>query len=265
MTTPLLRRFVAVLTAAALGAVGVLCAVLLPTSEDPGDLVSTAPAAGTAAADRFRTVGDGSLPEAAPPLRAPHEPLSSDERGYAYHLAREAVPTTTRDVRGEPGGELISADLPPLAERTADRRVAVTLYDYASDELHQILLDLTHDAVVRSQTAEGLQLPPTQAETATALELAMTASPAPAFVRQYRQVNGIPLLTAGQVSAVAGVWQPVDQRSPNPATRACGQHRCVELLIALPTGEYLATQDIVVDLSTRTVFPTGQEDSSNAR
>ncbi|WP_244931808.1 hypothetical protein [Nocardioides sp. W7] len=259
MTTPLLRRLAAVLTAVVLGSVGVLCALLLPTSAAPGDLVSSAPAPGTDAEERFRAVGDGSLTETAPRLRAPHEPLSSAERGYAYHLARAAVPETTRDVRGESGGELISADLPPLSERTSDRRVAVTLYDYASDELHQLLIDLTHDAVVRRQATQGLQLPPTQAETATALELAITARPTPAFVSQYRQLNGVPILNPGQVSAVAGVWRPVDEGPPAPATQVCGLHRCVQLLVALPTGEYLDTQDFVVDLSTRTVLRIERE------
>lgn len=265
MTTPTLRRLGTVLTAVALGTVGVLCAVLLPTSATPGTPVSAAPRPGTDADARFRAVGDGSLPESAPRLRAPHEPLSSAERGYAYHLAREAMAATSRDAVGNPGGELLAADLPPLAERTSARLVTVAVYDYATDELHQLLLDLTDEAVVRNQATQGLQLPPVETETATALELAIAAKPAPAFVREYRELNGVPLLSPGQVSAVGGVWHPVDERLAAPETEVCGPHRCVQLLIALPTGEYLDTQDIVVDLSTRTVLRTQPKEQRDAQ
>ena len=264
MTTPHLRRLSTVLGAVVLGTVGVLCAVLLPTSATTGSPVSAAPRPGTDADTRFTAVGDGSLPEDSPRLRAPHEPLSSAERGFAYYLARDAMPATTRDVSGERGGELLAADLPPLEQRTSARLATVALYDYASDELHQLLLDLTNEVVVQDETTKGLQLPPTEAETATALELAITAKPAPAFVGQYRTMNGVPLITAGQVSAVGGAWRPVDGRRLPPGTERCGQHRCVQLLIALPTGEYLDTNEIVVDLSTRTVLRSDVEEQRNA-
>lgn len=260
MTTSTPRQRGAALGAVAVAAAGVLCAVLLPTWAAPGELVAADPMPGTEEGAPFRTVGDGSLPEAAPPLRGPHEPLSSAERGYAFRLAREALPDTARDVRREPGGELISADLPALADRTAARLVVVTAYDYATDELHQLLLDLGAGEVVSDQHASGLQLPPTEAETAIALELAITAEPAPTFVVEYRELNNAPLLTADQVSAVAGVWRPAAEALAAPVTDVCGRHRCVQLLVALPTGEYLDTHDIVVDLSARAVLPAEQED-----
>lgn len=259
-----LRGRVAVLSAVTLGSVGVLCAVLLPTSAMPGDLLSAAPTHGMGPEARVHAVGDGSLPETPPRLRAPHEPLSSSERGYAFHLAREAMSRDTRDVLGESGGELLAADLPPLSERTADRRVVVSLYDYAADELHELLLDLTHRTMLSSRSTHDLQLPPTQAETAAALELAVGTKPSPVFVDQYRTMNNTPLLTVDQVTAVGGAWRPTDERPTGRATQACGQHRCLQLLIALPTGEYLDTHDIVVDLSTRKVLRTELEDHSHA-
>lgn len=262
MASPPRRHRRALVAAVTLSVAGVLSAVLLPTFAAPGGPVPGAPRDSDA---QFRTVGDGSLPETAPRLRAPHEPLSAGERGYAFHLAREAMPAPARDILDEPGGEPISADLPPLSERTADRRVVVALYDYATDELHQLLLDLTHDTVIDRRITRELQLPPTETEAATALELAMGAKPAPAFLTQYRQVNGTPLINPGQVSAVGGVWRPEAERPTAAETQVCGPHRCVQLLIALPTGEYLDTQDFVVDLSTRTVLRTEREEQNNAK
>ncbi len=42
-------------------------------------------------------------------------------------------------------------------------------------------------------------------------------------------------------------------------TSGCGQNRCVQLLVALPSGRYLSTDDFVVNLSRRTVtlLPAG--------
>jgi hypothetical protein len=262
MASPPRRHRRALAAAVALSVGGVLSAVLIPTFAAPGDPAPSAPRDADA---KFRTVGDGSLPETAPRLRAPHEPLSAGERGYAFHLAREAMPAQARDILGEPGGEPISADLPPLAERTADRRVVVALYDYTTDELHQLLLDLTHDTVVERQATQELQLPPTETEASTALELAITAKPVPAFVAQYRQVNGTPLLNPGQVTAASGIWLAEAARPTAAETQVCGLHRCVQLLIALPTGEYLDTQDFVVDLSTRTVLRTQRGEQNNAQ
>jgi hypothetical protein len=255
MPTPTLRQRGAVLAAVALGTIGVFGAVLLPTSAAPGGLLSASPRGEGAHDAEFKVAGDGSLPETAPRLRAPHEPLSSAELGYALHLARDAMPADSQDVLGESGGEVITADLPPLAERTSARLVTVAIYDYTSDRLHQLLVDLTHREVLNDQSVRGLQLPPTAAEATIALDLAMKADPEPAFVAEYRRTTGNPLLTSAQVHVVAGVWRPViPSAADEQATAACGQHRCLQLLIAVPSGQYLGTQDFAVDLSTRSVL-----------
>lgn len=251
-----LRQRGMVLTAAALGAVGILGAVLLLTSAAPGGLPSASPRGEGTHDTEFQVAGDGSLSKSAPQLRAPQEPLSSAERGYAIHLARAAMPAATQDVLGDPGGEVLAADLPPLAERTAARLVSVAVYDYNSDQLHQLLLDLTHRKVLGDQSVRGLQLPPTAAETTTALDLAMKAGPAPAFVREYREATGNPLQAAEQVHVVAGVWRPAAPLAAKEEATACGQHRCLQLMIALLTGQYLGTHDFTVDLSTRSVLRT---------
>ncbi len=238
------------LLAGALGGAAVLALPLWPSlaGSDPTN---------RPADTQFEPVGgDGSLPESAPPLRATNAPLSVAERGYAIYLAQAAMPSGATDVLGNPGGEVLAADLPPLDDRGAGRRATVSLYDYSSDRLHQALIDLAAGSVVRRDTVRGLQLPPTVAETAIATQLALAADPAPAFVAEYRRAMGAPLVAAEQVQVVAGVWRPVEEGAgPVGPTEDCGRDRCLQLLIALPSGEYLETRDFAVDLSSRTVLP----------
>lgn len=253
-STPPRRRL------ALLGGVAALCLSGLGLSAVTLPLLPSLAGPGPAGSDgQFRPVdGDGSLPERAPDLRPADAPLSVAERGYAIHLAQQAMPPGSEDVLGLPGGEVLAADLPPVSERTSARLVAVAVYDYASDRLHQMVADLTDRSVVSDRTAQELQLPPTEAETTIAVQVAMTADPAPAFVAEYRRVTGAALITPGQIQAIAGVWRPVDaSAAEGRATAVCGPHRCLQLLIALPSGQYLATQDFAVDLSSRTVLPVG--------
>lgn len=211
--------------------------------------------------------GRGALPERAPQLRATDAPLSVAERGYAIHLAQESMPAGATDVLGNPGGEVLVADLPPIEDRTTGRRATVAIYDYTTDRLHQALVDLAAGSVVRSREVRGLQLPPSIAETTIAIQLALAAEPAPAFVAEYRRVIGAPLVAAEQVHTVAGVWRPVDETTKDAAgngpTKTCGAHRCLQLLIALPSGQYLGTQDFAVDLSSRTVLPVTPVDQEH--
>ncbi len=264
MRTPTLRQRGAVAAAVALGTIGVLGAVLLPTSASPGGLLSASPRGEGTHDTEFEVAGDGSLPETAPRLREPNAPLSSAERGYAIHLARAAMPSDAHDVLGKPGGEVLAADLPPLTERTSSRLVAVAVYDYTADRLHQLVLDLTHRTVLSDQSVAGLQLPPTAAEAAIALDLAMKADPEPTFVAEYRKTTGNPLLTPAQVHVVAGVWRPLaPSGGEEQATAACGQDRCLQLLIAVPSGQYLGTQDFAVNLSTHSVLSTQEPGNEN--
>lgn len=262
MSALTLRQRGTALAAVALGTVVVVSAILLPTSATPGGFLPASPRSDGGHDTEFRVAGDGTLPETRPDLRSPHEPLSTQERGYAVHLARTALPVTATDVTGDPGGEVVAADLPPLAERSSSRLVSVAIYDYSVDRLHRLLVDLTRRSVVGTESAEGLQLPPTPTEAAVALDLAVKAEPAPRFHREYRAITGNPLLTPDQVRAVAGVWRPAYPAAAGRGhTAACGRHRCLQLLIAVPTGQYLNTQDLAVDLSTGSVLTIEQPEA----
>ncbi|QWF24139.1 hypothetical protein KM427_10855 [Nocardioides sp. LMS-CY] len=239
--------------AIALGGVAALCLSalalpLLPSLAGPGPSESRSDG-------RLHPVGDGALPERAPELRSVDAPLSVAERGYAIHLAQQAMPDDATDVLGFPGGEVLAADLPPIEDRGPGRRASVSLYDYTSDRLHQTLVDLAASSVLRSRDVRDLQLPPSIAETTIATQVALTADPTPAFVEQYRRVTGSALIAAEQVRAVAGVWSSADDAAPVGPTKDCGTDRCLRLLLALPSGQYLDTSDFAVDLSSRTVLP----------
>lgn len=217
---------------------------------------SGAAAPGTAeiTSTSFRPVGSGDLPTGAPALQAPHAPLTALERGYAIHLAQQAQPENTTSVLGNPGGEVLSAELPPMSERSAHRTAVVTLYDYTDNKLAQVQVNLTSARAVTTELA-GVQLPPSAAETRVATQIAIASTTELNFMAQYRTMTGTPLLTPEQVHTVAGVWRaPHDAGSPSAV---CGVNRCVQLLLGLPSGQYLNTQDFVVDLTTRSVLPLG--------
>ena len=207
--------------------------------------------------EEFRLAGDGTLPQERPALREHGAPLSSAERGYAIRLALQTLPDSARDVLDAPGGEVLAADLPGGRDPDDGRRlVQVSLYDYRADRLQQVLVDLTADRVTEDRTVSGLQLPPSAAETEVAFDLALKAWPALPFLHEFLTSTDAPLLTMEQVHVVAGAWLPggdVGDAQLVDAT-GCGPDRCLQLLVALPSGHYLDTGDFVVDLSTRTVL-----------
>lgn len=258
-TTPWMRFALLVLALGSVAGLGLSTAgvPLLPSQADLSRAKPSSSASETDAA--LRPVGgDGALPERAPRLRSTDAPLSVAERGYAIHLAQQSMPADATNVLGDPGGEVLAADLPLADDRGSGRRTTVSLYDYDTDRLHRTLVDLAGGSVVRSRETRGLQLPPSIAETRVAVELALAADPAPGFVKEYRQVTGAPLVAAEQVHAVAGVWRTVD--GTDAPAEVCGRHRCVQLLLALPSGQYLGTQDFAVDLSSRRVVPVTPPD-----
>ncbi|CAM3412905.1 hypothetical protein NODU109028_15805 [Nocardioides dubius] len=200
--------------------------------------------------DAYRVVGDGDLPTSRPPLGAPRDALSPEEVGYAIHLATSdtSIPTSTRDVLGKAGPEVLLVGLPD--EETAGRRIAVvSLYDYAADRGYQQRVDLASGAVT-SRHARGLQatISPTEAE--VAIQIAIDQSAGLRFATEFEAAQGAPLVAPEQVHFVAGTFR---FDGSTLAGDACGRQRCAQLLLQLPSGAYLNTSDFVVNLSTRDV------------
>lgn len=202
----------------------------------------------------FAPVNSGVLPTAAPSLQEPHASLSTAERGYAIQLAQRSLPDGSTDVLGNTGGEVLAVELPPLGERDADRRAVVSLYNYTDNKIVEVATDLTTSQTTRRELV-GLQLPPSAAEASVATQLALDVTPALDFIEQYRTLTGTPLVSAAQVTTVAGVWRPQQGTEATGAAADCGNNRCLQLLLALPSGGYLSTRDFIVDLTRHSIVP----------
>ena len=207
----------------------------------------------------FTAIGDGALPTTRPSLRPPRAPLSTHERGYAITLALRAAGEEVRDARGTPGAEVLLVDL-PLKDPGSDARVVeVSLYDYASDRTIQASVNLTRDSVEQIRTSDDLQLPPSRAEVEVALREAITSDFRPRFLDEFEQLTGASLLAPEQVIVTGVVWHgatPPGMGDIGAGDPGCGPERCVQLLIALPSGRYLSTADFFVNLSTLTTHPS---------
>jgi hypothetical protein len=173
---------------------------------------------------------------AATALATEDQASPADVVAAAVDTARSSLPAGAIDVHGDSGGELLSVDL--LGDGSAE----VMLYDYAAN--------LTHELTVRSgevldDRAGRVQPPPSHDEAISAFGIALERPDPLPFASAFAQRQGVPLVSPDQVSVVAGAWTGDDSR----AATDCGRHRCVQLVVATPAGDYLDTNGFVVDLS----------------
>ncbi len=196
----------------------------------------------------FTVAGDGGLPTTKPPLGESREPLSTDETGYAIHLAStdRSIPAGATNVRGESGPEILQVDVPDDVD-AGGRTAVVVLYDHSDDTTYRQLVDLAAGRVVHGQPSQQLQPPTSADEAAAAITIAIGAAAPPTFAEQFATLEGVPLVSPEQVRYVAGAWT-FDGTTPGGS--ACGKHRCARLMVQTPSGIYLDTSDVVVDLST---------------
>lgn len=182
-------------------------------------------------------------------IGAPRDPLSRAEIGYAKALADPTVADAT-GTAGRTEAELLSIDLATMDPGTATRLVAVTYYDYGTDEVVTTVVDLSAGAVVETERAAGVQPPPSPAEVRSATELLIASPEGARLATEY-------LVTTGQEISVddlivtGGSYLPTDGSDLDDA---CGTHRCVELQIQEPGGLYLSAVDYVVDLSAEQII-----------
>ncbi|MGH1562151.1 hypothetical protein [Mumia sp. DW29H23] len=214
----------------------------------------------------FSVAGDGELPTSRPDTRDARDPLSTDEVGYAISVATRDpdLPAGAMDVRGEPGWEVLSVDVPDDEVDDGGRRAVVTLYDYAGDSTQVQIVDLSRGRVVKSHAATRLQRPPSVNETQAAVSIALAADPPLAFTADFEASEGVPLVSPEQITSVAGVWthESADHHGHDQGAdngQECGQQRCVRLIVATPSGRYLGTTDFVVNLSHRSVVRLTEE------
>ena len=187
-------------------------------------------------------------PGPAPVRGVGDDPLTAGEvaKARAVALTPQLVDSAT-DVTGKKGPEYLGSE---IVEGGSGRDAAFYFYDYRGDALVKQIVDVTGNKVTGSYRATGLQLPASDREVATALDL-LLAAPAGADVRAlYQKVTGRPFSGKNDLSVEAHIYHapPADT-----AAARCGEHRCVQLVARVTDGPFVDLNDIIIDLSGRTV------------
>lgn len=136
--------------------------------------------------------------------------------------------------------------------RTTARRADVYLYDYDKDRAIRRVVDLETGKVESTKTFRGQPpIAPDEAVRATGLVLADERLGA-GLRDTYEKVTGKPLTSASQVRSQAVRFKADLAVGAKNRQRVsdCGVHRCVQLFIELPNGQWVDTSRLVVDLST---------------
>jgi len=194
--------------------------------------------------------------QSAAPQRFGYDPLSSEEIAQAETVLRQdngaaallkgRVEWLFTERLDEPKGTAIGAG--------GVRRAEVNVYLYDRDRLLRAVVDLRSGKLVGSQLLAGEQLPPTRAESARSLDIALADRVTGAAIRQeFLRVSGQPLNTADQLVARALVFRAdADPDAGKGDAAQCGAHRCMQML--LTTRDRMLVNVLpIVDLSRRSV------------
>lgn len=196
-------------------------------------------------------------------LRIGFDPLSPAEQSRAQEVALKHPAALAHQRPGQRTALLLvethEEDKAVIATGDWPRRADVYVYNYDTDELLWAVVNLPAGAVDHVETMQNVQLPPTEAETARAIEIALADSEAGAAIRDlYRQLKGRDLNQPDQLRLYATLFRAADEPAIGVgAAAACGLHRCVYLMLATAEGALLRLLPIV-DLSTSQVVLVNQ-------
>ncbi|MFJ5215303.1 Tat pathway signal sequence domain protein [Streptomyces sp. NPDC088354] len=254
----------------AVAATAVMVGITLPRAASAGDDHSTtagsavpsgAPSQQGAGGDS----GTGTGSDAVTVIQAPQGgqqtgpgPLTRAEvdRAKSIALQRDGL-RSARDVDGGRGPEYLDTDLAAPADDPArtdeDRRAEVLFYDYGHDRLVKKTVDLTRGTVERTDTASGLQPPPSADETAEAAGLLIKDPLGQGLRDDFSAATEGAALTSPDQLRLRGISFNTAEQSAPAGLRKCGEHRCVRLFTQVKDGPWIDTTRFVVDLSDRTV------------
>ena len=187
-------------------------------------------------------------PGPAPVTGVGDDPLTRQEvdKARAAALTPQLTGSAT-DVTGGKGPEYLSWE---IVEGGQGREAAFFFYDYHTDELVKQVVDVVAGKVTGSFRAKDMQRPASDREVATALDL-LLADPLGAHVRAlYTQVTGRPWTGKDRLKVGAHIYHT---RAADTDARDCGKHRCVQLVARVTDGPFVDLNDIIIDLSGRTV------------
>jgi hypothetical protein len=174
------------------------------------------------------------------------DPLTRPEVDKARVVAVAPL-AAAKDVTGAKGPEYLSSS---VVEGGAGRDAAFYFYDYTTDELVKQIVDVPGGKVTGTFRAKNMQLPASEREVATALDL-LLADPVGADVRAlYTKVTGKPWSGKDKLQVGAHIFHA---RPADTEVAKCGAHRCLQLVARVTDGPFVDLNDIIIDLSGRTV------------
>jgi hypothetical protein len=227
---------------------------------------TTAGAASKASSGQSGTGTDAVTENAAP--QGPQTgigPLTEAEVDRAKSIASAALqhgtPRGLRTAEGTQGAEYLDTDLADVSDAsdasgaTADttRRVEVLFYDYGHDQLVKQTVNLGTGTVERTDTASGVQPPPSNDETRQAAALLIKDPLGQGLRTDFKAATKGQTLTSPDQLRLRGLTFNTSEQSAPAGLDKCGKNRCVRLFTQVKNGPWIDTTDYVVDLSDHTV------------
>lgn len=113
------------------------------------------------------------------------------------------------------------------------RRADVFIYDYASNELIESLVDLNTSEVIRSERKQGVQLPLTENELKRAKEIVFEDEDERAILEdEFRRISSRELTNTSELNIKAFTFLADSlPNRVNEASKQCGIHRCAQLML----------------------------------
>ncbi|MFI8180293.1 Tat pathway signal sequence domain protein [Actinacidiphila glaucinigra] len=243
-------------------ATAVMIGITLPRDASGDDHSPRGGPAAAPGAPGRQDAGSGDVTEDEAPEGARQSgrgPLTKAEvdRAKSIALRRDAL-RSAQDVDGGRGPEYLDTDLAEPADATGARtdrarRVEVLFYDYGHDRLVKKTVDLTSGTVERTDTATGLQPPPSNDETREAAALLIRDALGTGLRADFTAATkGRDLASPDQLRLRGISFNTAEQSAPAGLAK-CGRHRCVRLFTQVKDGPWIDTTHLVVDLSDRTV------------
>jgi len=192
-----------------------------------------------------------SNPDPGPPPSAGigDDALTSTELTRARTLAETAqLRAGARDVTGAAGPEYLAADIADTDPGTG-RTAELYYYDYHGGKLVKQVVDLDHGKLTGSYAATGMQLPPSDREVSTALQLLLANPLSSELKSAYIRATGTSFTGQG-LNPSAHVYHAMPA---DTGASQCGKDRCLRLIVQTSDGHILDLDKIIVDLSGRTV------------
>jgi hypothetical protein len=204
-------------------------------------------AASTATATAEQASVSNPDPGPAPSAGIGRDALTSNEIATARVLAETAtLKAGAKDVTGAVGPEYLSAD---IADGGTGRTAELYYYDYHGNKLVKQVVDLGTGKLTGSYAATGMQLPPSDREVSTALQLLLANPLSSELKNAYTRATGTSFTGQG-LNPSAHIYHAMPA---DTGASQCGKDRCLRLIVQTEDGHILDLDKIIVDLSGRTV------------